>query len=91
VRAERAFNRALEGGCQVPIAAYATLEDGAMRLGGLVASLDGARVLRAGVDGSVEEAEALGAEAATAVLAQGAGEILAEVYATAGSQDPGRN
>ncbi|MCY4222944.1 MAG: hydroxymethylbilane synthase, partial [Thiotrichales bacterium] len=85
VLAERAFNRALEGGCQVPIAAYAAIEDGAMRLGGLVASLDGTRVLQARVDGSAREAEALGAEAATAVLAQGAGEILAEVYAMAGN------
>jgi len=91
VRAERAFNRALEGGCQVPGAAYATLKEGAMRLGGLVASLGGARVLRSQVSGKVEGAEALGVEAASAVLAQGASEILAEVYATAGSQDPGRN
>ena len=51
VLAERAFNRRLEGGCQVPIAAYATLEDGIMSLRGLVASLDGARVLRSRVAG----------------------------------------
>ena len=84
VLAERAFNRALEGGCQVPIAAYAAIEGGEMRLDGLVASLDGARVLRSRVAGSVPEAQALGAEAASAVLEQGAGEILAEIYATAG-------
>ena len=84
VLAERAFNRRLEGGCQVPIAAYAALEDGGMNLRGLVASLDGARVLRARVRGRVEDAEPLGAEAAAAVLEQGAGEILARIYAEAG-------
>ena len=84
VLAERAFNRRLEGGCQVPIAAYATLEDGGLSLRGLVASLDGARVLRARVRGRVEDAEPLGAEAAAAVLEQGAGEILACIYAEAG-------
>ena len=84
VLAERAFNRRLEGGCQVPIAAYAAIEDATMHLSALVASLDGKRVLRSRVDGSVEEAQALGAEAASAVLAQGAGEVLAEIYAMAG-------
>ena len=84
VLAERAFNRRLEGGCQVPIAAYAALEDGGMNLRGLVASLDGTRVLRARVRGRVEDAELLGAEAAAAVLEQGAGEILARIYAEAG-------
>ena len=84
VLAERAFNRRLEGGCQVPIAAYATLDGEALDLRGLVASLDGARVLRSQVQGSAEGAEALGAEAAAAVLEQGAGEILSEIYAMAG-------
>ena len=84
VLAERAFNRRLEGGCQVPIAAYATLDGEALGLRGLVASLDGARVLRSQVQGGAENAEALGTEAAAAVLEQGAGEILSEIYATAG-------
>ena len=86
VLAERAFNRRLEGGCQVPIAAYATLGDGVLTLNGLVASLDGARVLRSEVQGPVKKPESLGAKAAAAVLAQGAGEILAEIYAAAGQQ-----
>ena len=84
VLAERAFNRRLDGGCQVPIAAYATLEGGVLSLRGLVASLDGAQVLRSQVQGRGEEAESLGVEAAAAVLEQGAGEILAEIYAMAG-------
>ena len=84
VLAERAFNRRLEGGCQVPIAAYATLEGRELSLRGLVASLDGARVLRAQVRGRAEDAEPLGAEAAAAVLEQGAGEILERIFAEAG-------
>ena len=84
VRSERAFNRRLEGGCQVPIAAYATLDGEALSLRGLVASLDGATVLRSRVHGSAGQAEPLGAEAATAVLEQGAGAILSEIYAMDG-------
>ena len=84
VLAERAFNRKLEGGCQVPIAAHATLEGEALGLRGLVASLDGARVLRSQVRGTAEDIDSLGAEAAAEVLEQGAGEILSEIYATAG-------
>ena len=84
VLAERAFNRRLEGGCQVPIAAYATLEGRELSLRGLVASLDGARVLRAQVRGRTEDAEPLGVEAAAAVLEQGAGEILERIFAEAG-------
>ena len=83
VLSERAFNRRLEGGCQVPIAAYAFLDGGAMSLRGLVASLDGATVLRSQVRGGAENAEALGSEAADAVLKQGAGAILASIYAMA--------
>ena len=84
VLSERAFNRRLEGGCQVPIAAYATLDGGALTLRGLVASLDGTKVLRARVRGGAERAEGLGAEAAAVVLEQGAGEILSEIYAAVG-------
>ena len=84
VRAERVFNRELGGGCQVPIAAYATLDGETLSLRGLVASLDGATVLRSQVQGRVEETEAVGSEAAAAVQAQGAGEILAGIYAAAG-------
>ena len=83
VRSERAFNRRLEGGCQVPIAACATLDEDALNLHGLVASLDGATVLRSQVRGSAQSAEALGGEAADAVLRQGAGAILARIYAMA--------
>ena len=56
----------------MPIAAHATLDDGNLSLRGLVASLDGTKVLRARVRGGVETAEGLGAEAAAVVLEQGA-------------------
>ena len=84
VLCERAFNRRLEGGCQVPIAAYAALDGEALSLRGLVASLDGATVLRSQVSGSADAAQVLGAQAAGSVLEQGAGEILAEIHAAAG-------
>ncbi|WP_461481919.1 hydroxymethylbilane synthase, partial [Porticoccus sp.] len=81
VRAERALNRRLEGGCQVPIAGYAILlENGQLWLRGLVGSPDGTRVLRAELSGSADDPEALGLQLAEMLLAQGAGEILREVY-----------
>ena len=83
VGSERAFNRRLEGGCQVPIAAYATLDQDGLSLHGLVASLDGATVLRSRVQGGAQDAEALGGEAADALLKRGAGAILARIYAMA--------
>jgi len=81
VRAERAMNRKLEGGCQVPIGAYAIpAEGGQLWLRGLVGSPDGTRVLRSEVTGSEDDPEAIGVLLAEALLAQGAGEILSEVY-----------
>ena len=76
VRAERAVLRRLGGGCQVPIAAHALAEDGNLRLHGLVANLDGTRVIRAQAAGSASHPEALGAAVAEDLLRQGAQEIL---------------
>lgn len=76
VRAERAFLRTLEGGCQIPIGALARLEEGKLVLRGLVASLDGARVVRGIEAGSPEEPEKLGQELARRLLAEGAQGIL---------------
>jgi hydroxymethylbilane synthase len=76
VRAERALLRRLGGGCQVPIAAHALLEEGQLRLRGLVANLDATRVIRAQAVGSVSDPEALGAAVAEDLLRQGAQEIL---------------
>lgn len=76
VRAERAVLRRLGGGCQVPIAAHAAVEDGNLRLQGLVANLDGTQVIRAQSKGPVSDPEMLGATVAEALLRQGAREIL---------------
>ncbi|WP_048307473.1 hydroxymethylbilane synthase [Halomonas sp. PR-M31] len=82
VRAERAMNTRLDGGCQVPIAGHAVLEEGGktLWLRALVGMPDGSRVLRAEGRGSANEPEILGIRVAEDLLDQGAGEILAEVY-----------
>jgi hydroxymethylbilane synthase len=81
VEAERAMNRRLNGGCQVPIAAYAVLEDDQVWLRGLVARPDGNTLLLAQGRASHAEAEALGRRVADELLAQGAELILNEIYA----------
>ncbi len=80
VSAERAMNRRLQGGCQVPIAGYATLDGDTLSLRGLVGSVDGSEVLQDAVSGPAAEAEALGIALAERLLAAGAGRILQAVY-----------
>ena len=80
VRAERAFNAYLEGGCQVPIAGYATLQNGEIHLEGRVGSVDGATLLKAESMGAAAEAEQLGVALAKDLVAQGAGELLKALY-----------
>jgi len=80
VRAERAFLKKLEGGCQVPIAAYARLTDGRIVIEGLVGSLDGKTLIKDKSEGAAEKAEYLGTMLAEKLLAKGAKEILDEVY-----------
>ena len=82
VTAERAFLHRLEGGCQVPIAAYATLFDGQVSLDGLVAGLDGKTIIRDHIRGKSEEAHALGVQLAERLLAKGGDKILQEIYGT---------
>lgn len=86
VLAERAMNRRLEGGCQVPIGCYALLQnnDTQIWLRGLVGLPDGSRVLRDEITGPVESAEALGIQLAEQLLAAGADEILKHVYTERG-------
>ena len=79
VRAERAMLAALEGGCQVPIAALALPYDGGLRLWGLVASPDGRRVVRGDLTGDVDDPEALGRRLADVLRRRGAMDLLAEV------------
>jgi hydroxymethylbilane synthase len=84
VNAERAMNKHLNGGCQVPIACYAELEGEQLWLRGLVGQPDGGLLLRAEGRAPAGEAEALGVRVAEALLAQGAQDILAAVYGEAG-------
>jgi len=84
VTAERAFLARLEGGCQVPIAAFAQVTDGFVRLRGLVGNLAGTEIVRGERSGPKGEAAALGRALADELLDRGAREILAEVYGTAG-------
>jgi hydroxymethylbilane synthase len=79
--AERALLRALEGGCQVPIGALGRVEGDRVVLHGLVAELDGGRIVRVEESGPVDEADAVGRRAADALLARGAGGILAGIRA----------
>ena len=80
VMAERALNKRLEGGCQVPIACFAELEGDQLWLRGLVGEVDGSRVLTTEIRGPRADAETLGIAAAEDLLRQGAGEILEAIY-----------
>jgi hydroxymethylbilane synthase len=80
VRAERSFLKKLEGGCQVPIAAYARLIGGKIVMDGLVGSVNGDRIIRAHIEGDQAAAESLGIALAEDVLSKGAKEILDVVY-----------
>lgn len=84
VLAERALNKRLEGGCQVPIACHAILNEAQdeVYLRGLVARPDGTTVLRDEMRGHPDQAEEIGITVAERLLAAGADEILSEVYAT---------
>ncbi len=79
VVAERAFLGRLGGGCQVPLAAYATYADGQISLDGLVASLDGKTILRATHQGAEADAEDIGRLLAEKLIGQGADKILASI------------
>ncbi|GED13280.1 hydroxymethylbilane synthase [Aneurinibacillus migulanus] len=78
VKAERAFLRTLEGGCQVPIAAHATVTDDKVSLTGLVADPDGHTILKENMES--DDPEALGVNLAYKLKEQGAGDILEKVY-----------
>ena len=80
VRAERAFNAYLEGGCQVPIAGYATLNQGQIHIEGRVGSVDGVTLLKVQLSGAPEQAEQLGVSLAQKLLEQGAGDLLKALY-----------
>ncbi len=83
VTAERALLHRLEGGCQVPIAAHAVLDGDIMTLEGLVASVDGRRMIRHQIQGRATEARQLGTRLAERLLAEGGDVILKEIYGRA--------
>jgi hydroxymethylbilane synthase len=78
VTAERALCRRLGGGCKVPVAAYAEIHHGVLKLRGLVASQDGMRILRSRLEGDPLHAETIGTRVADELLQQGAEKILKE-------------
>jgi len=80
VTAERAFLKKLEGGCQVPIAAFGQIVGLTLQIDGMVGTIDGKRLIRHHMEGPIEKAEAIGMELAEILLKKGAGEILEEVY-----------
>lgn len=80
VLAERAMNRRLEGGCQVPIGGYAIHEHGELWLRGLVANPDGSTIITDEQRGSPADAEQLGIALANNLLARGADKILLSAY-----------
>jgi hydroxymethylbilane synthase len=81
VEAERGLLRRLEGGCQVPIAAHATVADGRVSLRALVASLDGVRIVRGERSGPVADARSVGEALGDELLSKGAAAILKECEA----------
>ncbi len=83
VKAERAFLTELGGGCQVPLAAFCRTENGQLCLEGMVAELDGSKVLRDQMRGEESEAEEMGIALARRLLAAGADEILERIYGKA--------
>ena len=83
VRAERAMNRRLGGGCQMPVAAFARTRGEELHLWGVVGRADGTRMLRVRRTGRASAPEALGEAVAETLLDQGAGEVIAEALAGA--------
>lgn len=79
--AERSFLRSLEGGCQVPIGVNSSFENGNLHLTGMVASLDGLRLIRDQASGPESDPESIGIALAEKLRSQGAGEILQEIFA----------
>ncbi|WOH36849.1 hydroxymethylbilane synthase [Thalassotalea fonticola] len=80
VLAERSMNRALEGGCQVPIGSYAIIENNEVYLRGLVGATDGSKILHNEIRGALTTGDAMGTELAEKLLKDGADVILKQVY-----------
>jgi len=81
IRAERALNEALQGGCQVPIAGYSEISHGVIVLRGLVGRPDGTELVQGVISGRPEDAGELGRVLAEDLLSRGARQILDDLYA----------
>lgn len=79
VAAERALLQTLEGGCQIPIGAYAEINDGSLRLQGLIGSLDGKTIIRDEISGAIADGAMLGQQLARQLSAAGGQAILREI------------
>jgi hydroxymethylbilane synthase len=88
VTCERAFAMGLEGGCSVPLGCHATARDGGLVVSGFLGSPFGGESFRDRISGSVDEAAALGAELAEAILQAGGDEVLDEVRASSPTELP---
>ncbi|MBD1929084.1 hydroxymethylbilane synthase [Trichocoleus sp. FACHB-90] len=82
--AERAFLRTLEGGCQVPIGVNTQIDGDTLTLTGMVASLDGKRLIKDTVSGAASDAEQIGIQLAHRLREQGASAILEEIFTEVG-------
>jgi hydroxymethylbilane synthase len=80
VTAERALNKRLEGGCQVPIASFATLDGDTLHLRALVGEPDGSHIVKSDISGHRSDAEQLGKKLADDLLSRGAKQILEKLY-----------
>lgn len=80
VRAERAMNAKLNGGCQVPIGSFAVIDGAQLSLKGLVGSTDGKTILHGKQSGELDQAEHIGEQVAQQLLKQGAAELLAALH-----------
>ena len=79
VTAERSFLNRLEGGCQIPFAAHATINGDILTIEGMVSTLDGSKMQREIIKGNVKEAIQLGIDLADSIKINGGNEILEEV------------
>jgi len=80
IEAERAFLKTLEGGCQVPLGAYACVKNSKLFITGFISDLEGKRFYKETEEGSLEEARVLGEKLAKKLLKAGGKEILKEIY-----------
>ena len=91
VSAERGFLAYLEGGCQVPIAAWATVEEDQLRLRGMISDLAGLTLLHDEQRGAIQAPEQLGRELAEALLRRGGEAILRDIYGASRAPQAGHH